>query len=51
MSDNDDDRIMEDAVRIMGDTVGTEGFTPNCCVLSWRLRLYMRSYMPPSRRT
>ena len=30
---------MEDAVRIMGDTVGTEGFTPNCCVLSWRLRL------------
>ena len=40
MSANDDDRIMEDAVRIMGDTVGTpEGFTPNCCVLSWRLRL------------
>jgi len=30
---------MDDAVRIMGDTVGTEGFTPNCCVLSWRLRL------------
>ena len=43
MSENDDEtvggRIMEDAVRIMGDTVGTEGFTPNCCVLSWRLRL------------
>ena len=40
MSENDDDRIMEDAVRIMGDTVGTpKGFTPNCCVLSWRLRL------------
>ena len=40
MSEKDDDRIMEDAVRIMGDTVGTpEGFTPNCCVLSWRLRL------------
>ena len=44
MSENDDEtvggRIMEDAVRIMGDTVGNpEGFTPNCCVLSWRLRL------------
>ena len=46
MGDNDDGRIMDDAVRIMGDTVGTEGFTPNCCVLSWRLRLgYAELYL------